>query len=265
MGEAMSESFNTSPPAPSADVGTTTFEERPGGLRWRRLQAIAAGITIGSFVILMALGGEVEGFLVAMAAPFAIGLVLIRFFPRVGALFLGVVSLATLAFSSPYMVEALSHPESATDFVPQTFFTLSMVIAALAAIPAYREVRGGGGKSQTPGSIAVAAGALALVAFAISIVAATTVDSVAAQPGDQIVVTRDLVFAPAQLTAEAGTISVHLTNQDSTRHTFTIDGLTDLSVPPKSTQRVTFDAVPGTYRFYCRPHAPDMDGVLVVE
>ncbi len=249
----------------AAGVGGTSSAEGRRGFGWRRLQAIAAGVTIAGFVMPMAIEGKVEGFLVAMATPFMIGLVLVRFLPRVAAIFLGVVSAATLAFSAPYITEALSHPESATDFVPQTFFTLSMAIAVVTAIPAYREVRRSEVTSSTPRFIAIAAGVVAVVASAISIAAATGVESVAAQAGDVTVVTRDFAFAPAKLATEAGNVSVHLTNDDSTRHTFTIDGLTDLSVPPNSTQRVTFEAQPGTYRFYCRPHLPDMDGVLVVE
>ncbi len=262
----MTRALKTPTHAPAAGVSKSASEERPPTrLGWCRLQAIAAAVTIASFVVPMAIEGKVEGFLVTMAAPFVIGLVLVRFLPRVAAIFLGVVSAATLAFSAPYIAEALSHPESATDFVPQAFFTLSMVIAAVAAIPAYREVRRIEVTSRTPRSIAVATGIVAVVASAISIAAATGVQSVAAQPGDKTVLTRNFAFAPAKLTAEAGTISLHLTNEDSTRHTFTIDGVTDLSVPPNSTQRVSFEAVPGTYRFYCRPHVPDMDGVLVVE
>ena len=252
----------THPPVAGRD---TAPEPRPRGFGWRRLQTVAAAVTIASFVAPMALEATVEGFLVAMAAPFVVGLVLVRFLPRVAAVFLGVVAAATLAFSAPYIAEALSHPESATDFVPQIFFTLSMTIAAVAAIPAYREVSHGEMTSRTPRRIALAAGMVTVVASAMSIAAATGVESMAAQPGDETVVTRNFAFAPAKLTAEAGTISVHLTNEDSTRHTFTIDGLTDLSVPPNSTQRVTFEAAPGTYRFYCSPHVPDMDGVLVVE
>ena len=262
----MSSTLDTPIPPPARGVGTTSSEKRrPAGFGWRRLQATAAAVAIASFVIPMAIEGKVEGFLVAMAAPFVIGLVLVRFLPRAAAIFLGVVSAATLAFSAPYITEALSHPESATDFVPQTLFVLSMVIAAVAAVPAYREPRRTDGVAPTPRRIAIAAGVVALVASAFSITAATGVESVSAQAGDETVLSRDFQFAPAKLTAEAGTISVHLTNEDSTRHTFTIDGLTDLSVPPNSTQRVTFEAEPGTYRFYCRPHVPGMDGTLVVQ
>jgi plastocyanin len=51
----------------------------------------------------------------------------------------------------------------------------------------------------------------------------------------------------------------------SDRHTFTIDELgVDLSIPPNSEQRVTFDAPAGSYEFECRPHTPGMTGTLTV-
>lgn len=261
----MTEALTPPTQAPAADVGSTQTTRRVSSFGWRRLQTIAAAVTAASFVIPMAMEGKVEGFLVALAAPFVVGLVLVAFLPRVAAIFLGVVALATLGFSAPYIVQALSHPESAADFVPQTLFTVSMALAAIAAIPAYREIRRSQGASRTPRSLAVAATVVVLVASAFSIATASGVESVAAQPGDETVLTRNFAFAPAELTAEAGAISVYLDNEDSTRHTFTIDGLIDLNVPPKSAQRATFEAAPGTYRFYCRPHARDMQGVLVVE
>jgi plastocyanin len=234
------------------------------GLGWRRLQTVAAGVTVVSFVIPMAIEGKVEGFLVAMAAPFVVGLVLVFFLPRVAAVFLGVVAVATFAASGPYIGQALTHPESATDFVPQTLFTLSLAIAAIAAVPAYREISRRQAVSRTPRALAIAATVVALVASALSLMAAAGVDDVAVQPGDHTLLTRDFAFSPGEFTTDAGVISVYLANEDSTRHTFTIDGLTDLSVPPKSTQRATFEAAPGTYPYYCRPH-PDMQGVLVVQ
>jgi plastocyanin len=222
-------------------------------------------VALASLVTPMVLEAKVEGFLVAMAAPFLLGLVLTGLFPRVGAVILGVVSAATLAFSGPYIAQALSHPESATDFVPQTFFTLALLVGAAAAIPAFREHGRREGSSRTPHIIVLVAGIAAVAASTLSIAAATRVDSVAAQPGDTTVLTRNFAFVPASVSAKAGIISVHLVNEDRTRHTFTIDGLTDLSVPPNSNQRITFEAKPGTYRFFCRPHDADMDGVLVVK
>ncbi len=260
----MSEALQIPTQAPTARSSSAS-EDRQRRLGWRRLQAISAAVTIASFVIPMAIEAQVEVFLVVMAAPFMIGLALVAFLPRVASIFLGVVSVATIAFSAPFTFEALRHPESVTDFIPQTLFLLSLVIATVAAIPSYREVGRGQVTSATPRSIAITAGVVAVAACAFAVAAATGIDSVAAEPGDKTVITSNFAFAPAKITTDAGSISVHVTNQDSTRHTFTIAGLTDLSVPPNSTQRVTFEAPHGTYRFYCRPHESDMDGVLVAE
>jgi hypothetical protein len=158
-------------PAAGSDGNPPRRRRRRFG--WRQLQASAAAVTLASLVTPMVIEGKVESFLVAMAAPFLIGLVLAGFLPRVAAIMLGVVSAATLAFSAPYIAEALSHPESATDFVPQTFFTLALLIGAAAALPAFREVGGTQGSSRTPRTIAIVAAIGAVAASAVSIAAAT--------------------------------------------------------------------------------------------
>jgi len=261
----MAGTLNTPAPVTTTELEDVVGGERLGAFGWRRLQAVAAVFTIAAFVVPMVIAGTLEGFLVAMAAPFVVGLVLSVFLPRVAAIFLGIVSLGTLASSAPYTAPTLAHPESVADFIPQVFFALSTLTGAVAAIPAYREIRRGHVETRTPRLVTVAAAAVVVAATIVSVVAATGIENVAALPGDETILTRDFVFAPAKLTADAGSVTIHVTNDDPTRHTFTIDGVTDLSVPPNTTQRVTFEAAPGTYRFYCIPHAPDMDGVLVVE
>lgn len=241
------------PPADGTDFG------------WRRLQIVAAAVAVVSFLIPMILAGKVEGFLAAMAAPFVVGIILSRWLPRAGAVFLGVVSLGILLASAPFIGEALTHPEAMADFVSLVLLTLSCIVGAAAAIPAYREARGARPTSTRARSVALLAGAVAVVAIGLSVVATARVANVPPQPGDLTVRTEDFVFVPAEFSAEGGTVSVHLTNNDSTRHTFTIDGVTDVSVPPNSSQRTTFEAAPGTYRFYCVPHAAAMDGKLVVK
>lgn len=235
------------------------------GFGWRRLQITAAVVSVVSFIIPMILDGKVEGFLAAMAAPFVVGLLLSHWLPRTGAIFLGIVSLGILLASAPFLGESLVHPEALGDFVSTALLTLSCIVGAAAAVPAYRAARTGDTGSRSARTVGFVAAALAALATGFSIVTAAGVQDVQAQPGDIAVLTEDFVFAPVQFHAEAGTVAIHLTNNDSTRHTFTIDGVTDVSVPPNSSQRATFEAAPGTYRFYCVPHAPEMDGQLVVK
>jgi plastocyanin len=253
----------TEPPRIHGDDPRT---DRRAGFGWRRLQALAAWGAIASLVVPMVMERSVEGFFVAMIAPFVIGLLLLLRWRRVGAVWLGVVSLAELLSSAPFLAEALIHPESLADFLPLVAFTLSTLVGSIAAIPAFRQ----GVRPDTPSRSAMATAALAALVLAaattVSVIAASGVDSVQAQAGDIPLTAKDFQFGPSRITASRGTVAVVVTNDDTTRHTFTIDGLdVDLNLPPNSTQRVTFAADAGTYRFICTPHAPDMAGDLVVE
>ena len=235
------------------------------GFGWRRLQVGAAAAAIAAFVAPMLLTLSFEGFLIAMTVPLVVGLLVLWRWPRVGAIWLGVVSLALLGTSAPFLVDALAHPESIADFVPLSAFTLATLIGVVAAIPSFRQGRDPDSPSSSAKRVGVAATGLFAAAVVVSVVAFTGIESIPARADDIQIVTSDLRFEPAAIEADGGTISVHVTNRDSTRHTFTVDELgVDLSIPPDSAQRVTFMAEAGTYRFYCRPHAPGMEGHLIV-
>lgn len=108
------------------------------------------------------------------------------------------------------------------------------------------------------GAIIVAAGVAALVAPASPATAAAS---------DVRVVSEDVAFDTAALDVAAGEVTVELANRDLFWHTFTIDELgVDLAVPVNGGRQVTFDAEPGTYRFYCRipGHEARMAGTLTV-
>lgn len=239
---------------------------RPPRVGWFGLLVAAGCATIATFVIPMISVGSVEVFFLAMAAPIVVGLLVVWRWRRTGIVVLGVVLLAELLSSAPFLTDALTHPETPGDFLPLALFTLATLIGSIAAVPAFRQAR-----QPVPGSsrsATVVAGAAVLImvaATAVSIVAAGRVDSVTAQPGDIELTTKDFQFDMSSVTADDGTVAVTVTNDDTTRHTFTIDELgVDLNVPPGTTQRVTFAADTGTYRFYCVPHASDMAGELIV-
>jgi plastocyanin len=234
---------------------------RPFG--WRTLLVLGTVTAIAGLLLPM-LFQDVQTFVLAMAAPFVIGLVVYWRWPRVGAVILGVVSIGTLVVTIPFAIEPLGHPEAASDFVPLVALVVGALVAAIAAWPARREGTTGGG-SRAPTVLGGVAAAVIVIAAVASAVAASGVKDVAAEPGDLEVTEQDIAFHPARVDADATTVAIHLTNRDATRHTFTIDELgVDVSIAPNSTARVTFDAGPGSYRFYCRPHAPSMEGTLVV-
>src|SRR5918996_5045641 len=95
-------------------------EEASGNRRfhvgWRRVQAAAAWAAIASFTVPMIISRSIEGFLVAMLAPFMIGLLLRMRWRRIGAAWLGAISLAEVLFSIPFLADALTHPETLLDF-----------------------------------------------------------------------------------------------------------------------------------------------------
>jgi plastocyanin len=233
---------------------------------WRRLQVVAALGVVASVVVPMIISMSVEPFLLSMAAPFVIGLLVMLRWPRVGAVLLGVVSLALLLFSAPFLAEALIHPESLGDFIPLVVLTLSLLVGVIAAIPSFRRGRMPDAASRLARTIAVVSGAIVVASGIVAVVAFAGIESEPARSGDILVVAEDIEFHPTRISADGSDVSVHVTNRDDTRHTFTIDELgVDLNVPPNSNQRVSFVADPGTYEFYCRPHTPGMEGELVVE
>lgn len=236
---------------------------------WRRLQLAAALATLASFVIPMLIGRKLESFLLAMAAPVVVGLLVMVRWSRVGAIWLGITSLGLLVSSAAFLPQPLTHPESTADFIPLLIFTVSTLAGSIAAIPSFREPTRPASPSRAPRRIAAASAMVILAGALWSLVAARGVTSVAAGVGDVRLVTKDIKFMPAavdtRIDARGGKISIYVTNRDATRHTFTIDSLgVDLNVPPNSSQRITFSAGPGTYRFYCRPHSPGMSGELIV-
>lgn len=248
--------------APAA-AGTAAVEDRRAQFGWRRLQIAAAVMAVAALLVPMILAGKIEAFLVGMAAPFVVGLVLSRWLPRTGAVFLGVVSLGILLSSAPFLIGALVHPEAMVDFVSTWVLTIATIVGVVAAVPSYRERARSA--TATPRRVGMAAALLALVLTGVSVVAAAGVEDADAQPGDIAIRTENFAFAPTVISAGAGTVSVHITNADSTRHTFTIDGVADISVAPESAQRASFDVAPGSYRYFCKPHAADMAGELIVK
>jgi len=253
-----------SPPASPEPVAAASSRRRRVG--WPALLVASACATIASFVIALIIAGSIEAFFLAMAAPIVLGLLLVWRWRRTGIVVLGVVLLAELLASAPFLVDALTHPESPGDFLPLTLFTVATLVGSVAAVPAFRAARDAGRPaSRSALRVAVVAVAVLVAATAVSVVAAGRVDSVTAQPGDVQLTATDFRFDTSSVSADAGTVAVTVTNDDATRHTFTIDELgVDLDVPPGTTQRVTFPADTGTFRFYCIPHAGNMSGELVV-
>jgi plastocyanin len=142
--------------------------------------------------------------------------------------------------------------------------TVVGVLAVLSTLPA--GPRTPGIKSDS-GLVKVGAGLALVVTAALAgsfALASATGDNAAA--GSTALVMEDFAFGPESVTAAGGRVSLHLSNNDTAHHTFTSNELgVDVVVAPGRSKLITFDARPGRYDFYCKPHTPGMEGELIVE
>lgn len=243
----------------------TATRQGAGNFGWAKLMALGGAIAAAGPILPMIPEGF-EPFLAMMAAPFLVGLVLLRFLPKTGIVWLGVVSLALLVMNAPFTVDAIKHPESPADFVPVTMLTVGGLLAVIGTVPAFQNARGRQSDSAFP-KVAAATGVLLVVAaIGGSLVAANRVTSDAPADGSLIVDMENFAFGPETITAQNGEVSLYVTNNDSARHTFTVDELgVDESIAPGQSKQITFEAGAGEFRFYCRPHDPGMEGELKIQ
>jgi plastocyanin len=230
--------------------------------RWRPVLVAAALTQILFEVVFMVVSGEVVRPAIVWSALLTIGLLVLGRHRRAGAALLGFVSLVHFATSAAFLAEGLVHPESFWDFWLGWSIVLTAGLGALAGAAVWRREDG----SKRARAVALGIMALIVALGIVGGVATIAYDSEAAQDGDIALSARNVQFEPANLIADSGEVAVFVDNDDSFRHTFSIDALdVDLEMPGGKATRVEFIAEPGTYEFYCAvPGHEDMKGVLVV-
>ena len=73
----------------------------------------------------------------------------------------------------------------------------------------------------------------------------------------------DFAFSPDSVDVSAGSVTLTVSNKDSTEHTFTLDdGSSNTDLPPGSTEKITLDLTK-TVGWHCTIH-PSMTGTLNV-
>ena len=249
----------------SAGASESSAALGESGFGWRRLQGLGAASVPLVFAYIMISEGFFEPFFLIMGGPFLVGLGLLAMRNRVGVVWLGVVSVAFLAMNGPFALGAWRVPASSSDFITVTLAFVGALIVAIATIPAWRQGKGRDQMRAGARRLGLVTLVLIVALSAMSLMISARFTSPVAQPGDATVVAENFEFEPASISADPGEISIHATNNDSPTHTITIDQLgVDLTVPGGGkSASVTFDASPGTYEFYCRPH-PEMMGTLTV-
>jgi plastocyanin len=222
-----------------------------GLVGWRSLAVVAA---VADVVVLLGYGltrGDREALAFAVVMLVVIGLL------RVGQGLLGLLALAALFVNIEFWMLPAAHANATYRtglvdlLIPASLvaFSLAGFVGAVAAIARHREPGAGRGIAG-PTSILVGV----FVFSSLGLVWAMTKEAPQVAPeGALEVQSINVAFVPKSLQASRGEITVALRNRDLFWHTLTIDALgVDLRTPVGRLRSATFQAEPGTYRFYCR-------------
>jgi plastocyanin len=229
---------------------TAAQRDRLGTFGWRRLAAVAALANVVVFLLYGLGRGDREalGFAVIML----VGVALLRVGDGLlGLLLLGVLFVNVEVWMFPAANGNASNRVGLVDqLIPASLvaFSLAGLIAVGCAIARRHDPAAGNGAAAATGLLSVVFVTTSL--FLVGVMTPAEVRE--APPGAQLVESRNVAFDPTALSAPAGKVTVAMRNRDLFWHTFAIDTFRlDLRVPVGRLRTATFDARPGTYRFYC--------------
>lgn len=252
-----------------ADPGTRGAGITGTGFSWRKLLSFAAlAMALNILLASVLIFKSADPPFIVMFVLFTAGGVLALRSGKAGVVGTVLASLAALMFGGAgggFLISLIKTPEAREILPVASGVLLSLTVLVSAIVLAIK----GRGRAFEPSNGARALGSLVILLI-LAVVAWNTLtlskfDSQEARGEDIRVVTENFEFQPDSLSAGAGTVNVHLTNDDSVLHTFTIEKLgVDVSVPAGKSVRATFEAEAGDYEFVCTPHSPDMAGDLKV-
>ena len=229
------------------------------------------GLALVGVAAIVYLGGGLLGaqsgtipFLVIVAVVAIVGAIVAARFPLWGTI---VGLLATIATGGMvfWFVFGLFAFNSVIEFTGGLLFVFGVVLGLVGGIRALvkrRDPRASPteGERRTRAVITAIVGVGAVVSFVLGMVMRNTVSAEEAQ-GAQRVDMDAFEYVPETLEVAAGQVSFVFHNSDAFTHSFTLDEAgVDEFVAPGSESLVTFDIEPGTYTFYCFPHANKSDG-----
>lgn len=218
-------------------------------LTWRRLLWRAA---LANLVLMLAAGMIMrDREALAFAGLFAVALAMLGLRGGIaGAVMIGVLALNAAAWMAPAAASNVVNREQLLDVVIPASLAVISLTASVAAVVSIVKRR----HPDADGRAVRIVAQTALAVFVLAAGAATIQrgQAEAPRPGDVVVQMHSARFSAGALSAPAGEITVAIENKDLFWHTFTIDALgVDVGVPTRGERRVTFDAAPGTYEFYC--------------
>jgi plastocyanin len=226
------------------------------------LRVTSAVVIAATLVVQLLLARSVIPPLLVFEMLFAIGLVVLSRKPSTGIWMVGIVSVLFILGDIPFGGPELAHPNSLPTFATEVAQLGAAIVGVVLAVCAIRRLR-----PEMSKRILLGAGAVYVVLALTSAVLWVTASDVSARPGDIDLQAKSAKFrAVGDLTANAGTVVVHVDNHDPVRHNFTIDALhVNVDLPAEKGRRITFTAEPGTYVFHCTvPGHTDMKGSITV-
>jgi plastocyanin len=242
-------------------------EQQQAGITWRHLLTYAA---VADLIVMAVVGIAVrDKEALAFAGAILIGILFLRIRSGLaGVAMLGVLSLDAAVFMLPAAASNSTHRGRFVDLlIPLSLGVISIagLLGAIGAILRHRKPQSG---RREAGVVMQTIVAVFIVALIAGTVAQRASKAEVARAGDIRVEMRNTAFLQTTLNAQGGSISVAVSNHDLFWHTFTIDALhVNVDVPIGANRRVTFNALPGTYEFYCRVpghKAAGMKGTLIV-
>ena len=234
---------------------------------WRRLLAWCATAQSLIFLSFGAVSRDRES--IAFGVALLVAVAVLRWWrATLGDVIVALVSVDALGWLAPAAVGNLRHRDGfAAIALPSTCSLLALLALTAVGGDAASRWRPRSGRSKAPAVVA-AGGAGAIAVALVIAVAAGNGHGPDLPPGGVRVSTRNMAYSKSELHVTAGRVSIQLTNHDLFWHTLTISDLDlDLRVPVRGRRTATFDAPPGTYRFYCAipgHRSAGMEGTLIV-
>jgi len=246
---------------------TVAQQKEAAGITWRHLLRYAA---IADLIVMAVVGIAVrDKEALAFAGAILIGILFLRIRSGLaGIVMIGVLSLDAAVFMLPAAASNSTHRGRFVDLlIPLSLAVISVsgLVAAVGSIFRHR-------RPETSGRAAAVVAQAMVAVFIVALIAGTVSQRVSraevARTGDIKVEMRNTAFVQTALQGKGGSITVAVSNHDLFWHTFTIDALhVNADVPIGANRRVTFNAAPGRYEFYCRVpghRAAGMHGILTV-
>ncbi len=267
----------------STPLVATYMPGRMRGLTLRTITVAALGLNALVFVYDVFASGPNPLNLGHIIPPLVVaGIVASRFrwAPALGALFGSFLLVEAYMF----LTDMLTRPDSAGAFAFAATFVATAIVGLVAGVAAtvqhYRAPRSRPFVDPPAPpwafpvvlvfAVLVLGGILSTAIQARSVLPGVSPEALAALPA---LTTRDYQFAPSKITAKVGeTVTLRLDNADSSTHYLDIDEFNVHALMPagKSNVAIFKPTRPGTYTFYCHPHADKaagtgMVGTLIVE